>query len=579
MDPRKRQGQIAPGTRRGVLWIGGVSFVLALVYLIGTNRCYPIVDDTLPFAIKVNREADVHVHHLVLNVLRWLNHALGISRDNLPGSILLFRCYVAFTSFLTLLLVGILTLRWFRSLRSALIALLLTAFAFGFWLYSMITDVPVPASAFGLLAVYLADRSFDFAERRRWLLIILASVAILLAALNHQSYSLIVLPISAILLFWDRRGSPWKNRVGRAALLIGLTGLLGFGAYDIAYRSSAQQKDFITFIRGFQASGKSFPSDRLQVRTPVYAGIGITRALFFPEYAVSYNRPYDIVCREFPFRFMSKYRYLIRDVPGAVVFLALVVSGLLLFAWGLAVMTTLRCLARHRPRAPGFWMVWSWIVLNGLFSAWWLASSREFWIWLVPFMSLAGTGIVLRSLHGRARVVLPVLIVVSMFAVNIPAIASLWNPGHCFYGVNKTYLSTIGSDDVAISPYGYSISQLSELQSISGVVYEINPIRFLISDPDLLAILRDVESRGGSVFLDPRWWMPEAAEMKRLNSSGKTRWDALETELRGLEAYCAARSIPLYGVVRKGSDIIPLRAMTFNGYLEPIDAPPAARSP
>lgn len=556
------------GARKEFLYVAAPAAALALLYFAGGNRCYPIVDDALPFVLHVHGGPVIIVHHLVFVALSWLNALLGFTgADEVGGTLLLFRAYVAATSFLTLCLVGILSLRWFGSLRMALASIALAGFTSGYWLYSMITDMPVPATAFTLLGVYFADRSFE-GHRAGYARLLLASLAVLAAATNHQSHAMVVIPITAVVLLWRGGARPWKSRLARSAFFVGVTGVLGLVTYYSAYLQADSRGDFVTFIRGMEAGGKAFPTDRVQLITPVYAGVGISRAMVIPEYALHLDPAYESVSAHFRSRLLSKYRYAMRSLPDSLVRIALAVTSALLVAWVLIALRALLRLRRSPPPHPGLWMVVGWMVVQGLFSTWWLATSREFWIWMIPCMSVVGTGLAFASPRGSAGRVIPWILAAALFAVNMPALSRLWNANNCLYSVNLTYRTKLRANDLVIAPYLYSISELTALQESAAQTFLCHRGMFDFDDPALGRALAKVREEGGRVFLDPILVMPEAPEIYRLDNYTTTSRKAVEAELLRLESFCEAAAVPLYGVLRQGGGVIRFERTRFGGYLQ-----------
>ena len=201
-----------------------VSFLLFVTYLLVTSQNYTYADDSLPFAISTWAGHATIPHHLILSLLHELNLGLGHTG---PGDVQValqtFKWYVACMSLLALVLMGQLSLRWFGSLRVALITMLTVAFTYGYWCYSIVTDVYVEALACVLLAVYLADRSYDDERPSRvYGALALAAVATLFAAINHQSECLVVVSIGAVLLFARAKQLSLGTRFRRAAVYVGL---------------------------------------------------------------------------------------------------------------------------------------------------------------------------------------------------------------------------------------------------------------------------------------------------------------------------------------------------------------------
>lgn len=544
-----------------------------LCYLIGTTEVYTYADDSLPFAHQVHTRPVIIVHHLILFLLYHLNHALGYTVEHdFARTINLFKLYVAATAAMALALVGVLALRWFGSLKKALVAMFVVGFSYGFWSYAIVTDVYVPAVSFVLLAMYFADKSYEAPKRvRGWTLLFLAGVSVLCAALNHQSHSLAVIPMALVLWLGRREELPWRLRLARSFSFFAITGVLGFVAYYGSYRLSHENVDFITYVRGYSAWMKMMPYDKLQLLTPLYMLVGIGRAFLFPEYALYFDSVYDRLHQHFSLKLLSDDRYVVREMPDAYIVFLLVVIGVLSVAAVWFVVRAILTLWRTPPPAPCFWMLLLWIPIQSILFAWWEATSNEMWIWMLPCVGLIGACLVVsdeRTCRGR---VLLGLFLTAWVIVNGSVVSRYWSKNNCIYRINKDYLNQLTDQDLAITAYLAPSSEFEFLLDHRPPMIHFRDGAFSFEDTALRQDLARVERNDGRVYLDPILVMPDDTEINLLLYQAQARRDDVVKELLKLEAYCKETGIPLYGVRRRGGDVIRFIPCPFQGYLQWVE--------
>jgi len=560
-----------PNKSRLAVALVAVAFVV--LYLAGTSENYIYADDALTFVADVFHEPRIVVHHLVLVVLHYANAALGFTAPgDFSKTLWLFKTYVALTSGLALWIVGALAHRWSSSLKVAIASMMFVGFTYGYWSYSIVPDVYVPAIAFALAAVFFAERAcHEPRAARAFGLLSVAAVSVLLSSLNHQSHSLIVAPITLVLLFWARRDTPWKWRIQRAAFFFALTGLLGFVVFFASYLLSRSEGGFVQYIRGYSAWMKMMPYDKVQLLTPVYAVAGILRTLAFPEYSLHFDSVYEKVHAHFSLKLLMDERYLVRNFPDPIVALLLAIILVLVVSVAVLVALAVRNAWRKPPGSAGFWMVALWLPVQTLFFGWWEPTSNEFWIWLMPCLGLLGGGLVMSAATASRWRATPWVFLAALFVVNVPVVSRYWNANDCIYRVNKTYLAHVKSDDLVVSLYFTPINCLIYLHPNRPPIYERKAHQFSFDDPALSSELDKVRTVGGRVFLDPILTMPDETENALIYYQGKARREQVDAELLKLEAYCRQADIPLYGVTRKGSEIIPFQRRPFGGYLQWIE--------
>ena len=550
-----------------------VSFVLFVTYLLFTSQNYTYADDSLPFAISTWEGHQAIPHHLILKVLHAFNGLLGHTR---PGDALValqtFKCYVAVMSLLGLVLMGKLSLRWFGSLRVALISVLAVAFTYGYWCYSIVTDVYVEALTFVLLAVYLADRSYDDARPGRaygWLA--LAAGATLLAAINHQSECLAVLSIGAVLLFARAQQLAFAERFRRALLYVGLTAALGLLTFYAAYAQAHPPMDFITWIRGYTAWMQLTPDDKPSIKTPVFMMLGIARSVVYPEISLHFARAYAVIHDRFSLKLLMDDRFLSRGMSSATVLAIMVLDAIVMLAVPVMLVQAVREGRRHPPSAPGFWMLLFWVPVQAPLFALWEPASNEMWIWMLPCLGLCAVGLAASApVRGLARQ-LPWVAIAALFVSNATVVGLYHDPANCIYRVNKAYLTQVRAGDLALSPYLYPSSSLVRL--LPRAVPEFSPPEgaFEFGDSLFQREFARVQATHGRIFLDPILVMPVDTEILLLRYRANTERAHVEEQLRLLEDACRRTNTPLLAVTRKGGPYLEYKRYRSTGWLRWID--------
>jgi hypothetical protein len=542
------------------------ALAIGAFHLLHGSENYIYADDSLRFALYVDRAPTIIVHHLMLVVLHGVARVLAPVAPDIPGTIALFRLYVAATSALALSMVGLLTLRWFGSAGAALMALLSVAFTYGFWSYSIVTDLYVPAVAFLLLAVYLAERART--SGRPNVDIVLASIALLVASLNHQAHAIAVVPITLLLLF-DRSGSILPAKRRRIALRFLLaTGLLGLICYQAAFEFSGSP-GFLAFICGYCGTFKMLPYDSLQPLTPLYAVLGILRAIFYPEIALGIDPIFELAQRAFPLKVLADDRYLVRIYPAAAIAVIGSVIAALALLIGVAIARVFRLMRLGPARPPGYRMVLYWTVMQSAMFCCWEPTSNEFWIWMMPALGLLVAGPMFVHGSRRARRI-HMMSVIALFLVNLAVISRYWSAENCIYSINKSYSSLVGPNDLVLMANFYQTSSIDQVRMPGVRRFELVDGTCVDRDARLFAMIDTVRIRGGSIFLDPMLAMPDRAElaMRKWYRPGAR---GVDRDLIELEGYCSDNAIPLYGIGRKGGEVVPFMKRKFGGYLRWID--------
>jgi hypothetical protein len=422
-----------------------------------------------------------------------------------------------------------------------------------------------------LLAIWLIDRSGHHRRPAAWLAG--ASAAAVLAAVHHQAFGLAALPCFAAIVVCGRRRNR-TERVRRGLAFAGPTLVLVLAIFGTAFRASGE-KSFVLFLRGYEAWMQMLPYDSLQPLTPIYAGIGIARCIVFPDVALRFDPIYRAVQSRIPHKLIFDDKYLLGDMSLPAVIVTMVAASLacLLFA-GLLIVAI-----RHRrsyPRTAGFWALLGWVAVQTAFFAAWEPSSNEFWIWLVPCLALLVVAPAVGRLQAPVATVVPALLIASLALANAPVVRRYGDPERCIFRANKTYLTKLDADDLVISGDGYPMNWFWLLYPTPATELRFYRNSFSLADSTLQVRLTSMpQSRSGRIFLDPPVAMPDAAELalQSFFVGNEIHVDVAtsERDLVELEARCREAGIPLFGILRKGRDLVAFHQRPFTGWLRWVD--------
>lgn len=538
-------------------------------YLISPSENFAYADDSLHYVNNVAHGGAWKVHHLIQVVLAHAFRLVPLEMESgFHKSLVLMRIYVALCSFLALMVVGNLMLRWRYGIGAAVGAMLFVACSYGYWAYSIVPDLYVPSIAFTLLAIWFAEKACcDERPAGGYGSITLSALSILVAALNHQLQALVVVPITLVMLL-VRHGGRRVESARRAAVFFAIVGIMGFSVFYWFYKLSAHD-NFLLFVRGMSAYMERPSQDHLQPLTPVYAAVGLTRTIVYPEYVLGFDGIYEAVQRQFPLKFLVDERYIIRDT--GTIWLGVLTALNVLLLGGLAFLSVLgaRSIKRARPQAPGYWMVVLWACSMAAVSVLWEPTSNEFWIWAMPALALVLTPLIAGK-EKRWTFAL-VFFLAALLVANAPIMWRYRSAAHCIYRVNKTYLERLTGSDLAIEA-GYQNSNAAGLLVRSPATRHFCTLgAFSLQDSLLMEELRQTAERGGRVIVDPMLMMPTNVECSYMEFAIRgSRRTQVADALGQLENYCESQHIPLYGVVRQGVDVVPFERRRFHGYLTDV---------
>lgn len=436
-------------TRASTWFIEAAIFVGALLLyglLSSNNSNY--ADDALHWGYLITQSSGlINSHHLYLNAMRELYHALGSAFGAAVDPVWLLAAYAALWG-----AIGLVSL--YRLLRllgcgpAALPGTLVCAFATDYWAYSTVSDVYIPATALLVVGAYAFLRSLraeSAYQQTAW--VSGAVLAFVLMTLHHQAYSIFVagIAVGALLMREGLRA----RRLKQSAIVLVVTGLTSLAFYGVVYKTipNPEGKSFRAFISGYVESFDARPDQKLiSFSILVNSGAGELRALF-PYYVVYRSDSVTrAIQRRFPYRNVYPYPYLVRSlspVSVALILLGAVTAGLLgaaLVARGIA--------AAVRERDGTLALLFA-MLPTALFFIWWEGISDEFWIWSIPLVAVlvakgAATG-------TRWSIRFMSAVVVGLFVSSLlGAILLFADPNNDIDAVNRRYLASVGSTDLLV---------------------------------------------------------------------------------------------------------------------------------
>lgn len=538
-----------------------------MVYILHPSENFGYADDSVHYVTNIKNGGAIRAHHLVLAMLPTVFRPVLGPDPSYPRTLMMMRLYVAVGGGLGILVIGVLLLRWCASTFAALSGMLLVGLSYGYWAYSVLTDLYVPAIAFALTAIWLADKACSEARTGRVLVVLLLCiVAVLLAAVNHQLQALVAIPITLGILFSRRHGKGTWESVGRAAYFFVIVSCAGLAIFYTFFKLDPSD-DFLLFVRGMSAYMDRPMQDHLQLLTPVYAFVGFVRVLIYPEYLLGFDKLFSVVQGQFPVKFLEDERFLLRDM-GDVSLSFLTVLNVFIVALSLFYLIAgIRAFRRSRM-SPGQWMAVGWTCVMTIASVMWEPTSNEFWIWAMPALSILITPFALGGSVGAGKWVAVLALICSMLIANGTVLWKYGSASNCIYRENKRYLGYLTADDLAIEA-GFQNSKAAEsLVETPAQRYESIFGAFSMADSSLIDRLDTVARSGGRVVLDPMLVMPSMAENNYMEFAlGKGKRAEVQGALRDLEHYCEENGIELIGLVRIGAEELRVDRRDFNGYI------------
>ncbi|MHA0289251.1 hypothetical protein ACXYX3_22775 [Mycobacterium sp. C3-094] len=435
-----------PTRRRSRALTAGIFSIAFGVYALLPTRNFNYADDSLSWAYQLTQPSGViNSHHLYLNgmrVLYRLLHDIGITVNPVELLSLYSAVWGATGLAVLFMLLGRAGLG-----RQALWGTLFCAFSAGYWSYSIVGDVYVPATALMVIGFFCTYCGLTAQNPRRAAQYAAgAIVAFSAMILHHQAFAMVVVGLVPAALLMRHTGV--RRRLTYAAVLPMAVGLLTSASYLLAYTSlpATQQHGIVRFGAGYVESfDPRADQKQLNLASAANMAVGQTRALVSTNVVFRSPAVAEAVAHRYPYRATYPFPYLVRDVspPAAI---AIGVSAALA-----AVLTA--CLA-----VRGLWaglkerglilLVFLPMIPQALFFGWWEGISDEFALWTLPLLAIIVT-------RGAAQLTRPArwlgVTVTCLFVSTLAGSTSLyWNADNDIDFVNDRYVHSLGSNDVLI---------------------------------------------------------------------------------------------------------------------------------
>ena len=423
------------------------AFVLLYALLPSRNPNY--ADDSLDWAEQLTRTAGlINSHHLALNFWRVVWHGLhdGLGLPIGPGGLLSLWSAICGAAGLAALW---LLLRRTHPPALALAGVLICGFSVGYWSYSIVGDVYVPAIAFltiGTERFLAALHSPDRARSARAAL--LSVLALYVSVMHHQAHAVYVAMLAPASLLL--RAIPWNRRLTVACAVPLMVGLLSLGTYLGVYaaKDRGPGESFMGFIEGYaghfdtRADQKAFGATAL-----INAAGGQARALVSYNVLFRSTRATQAIQARFPYRNVYSYPYLVRKVPvptAVAIGLASALAGLLILGFVIAGAVLA---IRERDSALLLLLV---ALPQAMFFMWWEGISDEFWLWTLPTLAVVVvTGA--RVLGRHAATAMGAIAMLLFLSTSLGSVLLYLDASNDIDSVNDAYMKELAPDDLLIS--------------------------------------------------------------------------------------------------------------------------------
>lgn len=418
-----------------------------LLYALLPTQNFNYADDSLAWAYQLTQSGGViNSHHLYLNAMRSLYqllHGVGIAIE--PAALLAL--YSALWGAVGLAVLHRLLVRAGMT-TLALWGTLVCAFSAGYWTYSIVGDVYIPATGLMTMGIYFVYCGLTTESTRHARACACGATLAFLAMLaHHQAFAVLVVGLVPA-VFLMRTAVLRRRRMYFAVIVPAAVCLLSVAMYAAAYLAmpAAQQHGFIHFGTGYvETFEPRADQKRLDIGSLANMAVGETRALLSTNVLFRSAEVAETIQAEYPYRATYPFPYLVRSipVPGAVLLgLTACVAALLT-----AYLLVRGLWAGLRERGLIVLVVVP-MVPQALFFAWWEGVSDEFALWTLPLIAI----IIAR---GAAEVDHPLrwlrVIGASLFvSTAIGSTLLYWNPRNDIDFVNDEYVSTLGNNDVLV---------------------------------------------------------------------------------------------------------------------------------
>lgn len=477
-----------------------------LLYALVPSRNPMYADDSLGWAEQLTRtQGLVNSHHLALNVWRWVWHALaeGAGIAISPGRLLALWSAVCGA-------IGLAALwRLLRRSHAAPLSLagvLACGFTSGYWCYSIVGDVYIPAIAFltlGTERMLAALHARD--PRTATTRAIAAGLALFVGVMHHQAHAVYVVALApaALLLQGVARARRWRVALGVPLL----AGTLSLATYAAVYSAMPRTPEgsFRGFIAGYAEHFDARPDQkRISSTTGVNALAGQARALLSYNVVFRSEALTNAIQARFPYRNVYPYPFLVRHIPApaaVLIGLAAALAGVLTLA--LVIMGLALAIGERRS---AFLLLLA-ALPQALFFMWWEGISDEFWLWTLPtLMVLAVSGA--RALGRRATLAMGALAVLFFVSTLFGSVLLFADPRNDIDTRNNSFVRQIAANDLLLTwddiqstgrvnllrrraPFAYF-----NIQAYAGHWSEADSLR-------MESLIATTLARGGHIWLGP----------------------------------------------------------------------------
>jgi hypothetical protein len=534
-----------------------ILFTLFCSFFYVSNSNY--ADDSIRWANElVNSTGIINTHHLIFNLLSPLYQITSLFLDKLsPGYFLLV--YSALWGGIGLIAIDktLVTLGYLDHKIRAF-AVLFCMSTTGFFSYSMVGDVYVPAASSLLLGSYFLINLVQNINSKFYN-ILLASVFLFSAILHHQAFFIFAAGIflwSVFLLL--RKEQSFRSTALSLSLVPILTGLLSILAYITAYLTSTESSGNIySFVAGYAESFAAYPDMKsISLTTIPKAIMGFTRATLSLYQLFAIDTLALKVQEIFPYRHVYGSVAIAKAIP----YSAAILLNLTALLTGLLILLRIPGLIKSmlQDRIFGQFALFC-LLPQMLFFVWWESVSDEFWLWIIPFftiaLSISHKSIFIADKLSRVSIV-TLLLLTTLFGFYLPSNQTSSNIDL----VNNEFTQSLTPDDVLISfDEIISANRLEILSKEKGFTY-FNLFTRAEKGKPLQDVYKQItsyagiaEKRGGRLIIGPYLSTPPKSYLRLVrNQKGdfetgwKTFYRELEANFSNLEVQKPVYILPNY---------------------------------
>jgi len=526
-----------------------VGFLLLYALLPSRNPNY--ADDSLDWAEQLTRtQGLINSHHLALNFWRVAWHGLHDGLGLTIGSGQLLSLWSAICGAAGLAALWLMLRRTFPP-TLALAGVLTCGFSAGYWSYSIVGDVYIPAIAFLTIGTERFLAALHSPGRARSMRAALMSgLALYVSVMHHQAHAVYVAMLAPASLLL--RGIPWNRRLTVACSVPLLAGMLSLATYMGVYaaRDKAPGESFGGFVAGYAGHFETRADQKaLGAKALVNAAAGQARALITYNVVFRSTQATQAIQARFPYRNVYSYPYLVRNlsVPSAVAIgLASALAGFLIVGF---VIIGVVLAIRERDSALLLLLV---ALPQAIFFMWWEGISDEFWLWTIPTLAVvAVTGT--RVLGRHAATAMGAIATLLLLSTSLGSVRLYLDAGNDIDSVNDAYMKDLAPDDLLISWDGIQSTGRVNLLRPSDTFgyFNIQARAGHWSSADSLEMEQAISSnrsRNGRIWLGPYLHDMPASNMQFIlaqNPAFERTYPALLARLDRLDSTSVVRCLPV----------------------------------